>query len=294
MELSFEGKVALVTGAGSGLGAHLAAELARRGAAVLVNNRLSGSLDKAGEVVDAIRAAGGRAQANHDDLSLEQGGQCAVDAARRAFGRLDVAIHSAGVLRDRSLAKLTMTELHEVLDVHLLGAFHLALPAFRAMKEQGSGNLLFLSSAAGIFGNPGQANYGAAKMGLLGLSNVLALEGARSGIRSNVISPYAFTPATETFLRPFGVELLPAHVTPLMVVLASSDCTVTQQVYSAGGGHFARIAVGLGPGWTAPHAAPPSAEEVASHMTQIGCTDPLWFPGSAEDEIRRLTTLLRS
>lgn len=304
MELSLQGRVAAISGAGSGLGADVARELARRGARVLVNNRRRGDIDKAARVVAEIEAAGGTALANHDDLATEAGGQALIDAALAAFGRVDVAIHSAGVLRDRSVARMTGDELDEVLDVHLRGAFHLALPAFRAMKSQaaaepvqqgqGGGSLLFLSSAAGIFGNPGQANYAAAKMGLLGLSNVLALEGARHGIRSNVVSPYALTPATERFLTPFGLHLLPAHVTPLLVVLSAPDCALTQQVFSAGGGHFARMLVGLGAGWTARGELPPSAEDVAAHLTEIASPDALVFPGSALEEIQRLAQILRS
>jgi NAD(P)-dependent dehydrogenase (short-subunit alcohol dehydrogenase family) len=205
-EIRFDGRVAIVTGAGGGLGRTYALELARRGARVVVNDK-GGAADGTGSgssmadaVVKEIREAGGSAVASYDSVSTPEGGSAIVKTAVDAFGRVDVVINNAGILRDKTFAKLEPENLEVVLDVHLKGAFFVSQPAFRLMKEQGYGRFLFTASNAGIFGNFGQTNYGAAKMGLVGLSNVLALEGAKNGITSNVLAPMARTRLTESLL----------------------------------------------------------------------------------------------
>ena len=293
MKVDFRERVVVITGAGGGLGSDFACEVARRGARVVVNNHLGQAEDKASRVAAQIAADGGTARANHDDVTTEEGGAALVQASVEAFGHVDAVIHSAGCLRDRTLARLDGQELRDVLDVHLHGAFHVVLPAYRAMKERGSGCFVFLTSAAGLFGNPGQANYAAAKMGVVGLSSVLAIEGARHGIRSNVVSPYARTAPTEAFLSAFGLDLEPEQITPLVVHLAAADCEVTQRVFSAGGGHFARVFVGRGQGWTAGGDRRPTAEQVADNMDAILDVSEVLLPESAEAEIALLATKLR-
>ena len=159
----FEDRVAIVTGAGRGLGRAYALELARQGAAVVVND-----VGDPAAVVDEIAAEGGRAVASHDSVATPAGGQAIVQRALDAFGTVDAVINNAGIVRDRTFAKLDLADLEAVLDVHLRGAFHVSQPAFRVMKERGYGRLLFVTSGSGLFGNFGQANYAAAKMGLVG------------------------------------------------------------------------------------------------------------------------------
>src|SRR5438477_5520153 len=238
-DLGFDGKVAIITGAGGGLGRSHALELAKRGALIVVND-LGGSVDGQGgshtaaqQVVDEIKAAGGEAVPSYDSVATPDGGENIVKTAVDAFGKVDVVINNAGILRDKSFAKMTWDDLNAVLDVHLKGAFHVSQPAFKIMKDNGYGRFVHTSSNSGIFGNFGQANYGAAKMGLVGLSNVLAIEGAKAGILSNVVCPVARTRMTEELLGDFAKHLDPEGVTPLVVFLASEACTRTHEIFSA-------------------------------------------------------------
>lgn len=292
--ISYDGRVVIVTGAGGGLGREYALELARRGARVVVND-LGGAVDGTGRsssaadaVVAEIRDAGGEAVASYDSVADPDSGRAIVEVALDSFGTVDALISNAGILRDRSFANLTGAELEAVLDVHLRGAFHVAQPAFRVMKEKGYGRFVFTSSNAGLLGNFGQANYGAAKMGLVGLSNVLAIEGAKYGIRSNVIAPVARTRMTEDLLGPF-VELVdPALVVPMVVYLASEACEVTHEMFSAGAGRYARFFVGLTPGWLSPPGERASAEDILDHLDQIRATDGFNIYTSAADELSEL------
>jgi NAD(P)-dependent dehydrogenase (short-subunit alcohol dehydrogenase family) len=299
-DISFIDRVAVVTGAGGGLGRTYALDLASRGAAVVVND-LGGAKDGTGgdasaaqKVVDEIEAKGGRAVANHDSVATPEGGQAIVDAAVNAFGKVDIVINNAGILRDQTFAKLTDDNLNAVLDVHLKGAFHVSRPAFRVMKENGYGRFIFTSSNAGVFGNFGQTNYGAAKAGLVGLSNVLALEGAKSNIKSNVICPLAATRMTEDLLGPLADNLAPECVTPLVVYLVSEACEYTHEVFSAGANRYARIFTGLAPGWFAGSKAHVTAEDIASNIGQIREQEGYTVPGSVADEIGGILELLKS
>jgi NAD(P)-dependent dehydrogenase (short-subunit alcohol dehydrogenase family) len=254
-EIGFDGRVAIVTGAGGGLGRTYALELARRGAQVVVND-LGGSMDGRGggssmadAVVKEITEAGGQAVASYDSVATALGGEAIVETAVDRFGKVDIVINNAGILRDKTFVKLAAEDLESVIDVHLKGAFFVTQPAFRSMKENGYGRLLFTSSTSGLLGNFGQTNYGAAKAGLLGLSNVLALEGAKYDIKSNVIAPTARTRLTEDLLGPMAEKLAPECVTPLALYLVSEACEVTHEIYTAGGGRYARIFVGLNDGW---------------------------------------------
>jgi NAD(P)-dependent dehydrogenase (short-subunit alcohol dehydrogenase family) len=248
-ELRFEGRVAIITGAGGGLGRSHALELARRGARILVND-LGGAVDGSGSsvsaadrVVDEIAAFGGIAASNHDSVATSHGGQAIVRAALEAFGRVDVLVNNAGILRDKAFHKMDGSMIDAVIDVHLKGALFVSQPAFRLMREQGYGRILNTSSASGLFGNFGQANYGAAKAGLAGLTRVLALEGAGHGIKVNAIAPIAATRMTEDILGDLAAKVSPDSVSPLVAYLAHEECSVNGQVYSVAGGRIARIFV---------------------------------------------------
>jgi NAD(P)-dependent dehydrogenase (short-subunit alcohol dehydrogenase family) len=291
-QIRFDGRVAVITGAGGGLGRTYALELARRGASVVVND-LGGSAAGTGSstsmadaVVKEITEAGGKAVANYDSVSTPEGGEAIVKTALDAFGKVDVVINNAGILRDKTFAKLTPEELGIVLDVHLKGAFYVTQPAFRAMKDAGYGRILFTASNAGILGNFGQTNYGAAKMGLVGLCHVLALEGAKYDIKCNVLAPIARTRLTEQLLGPAAQTLDPECVTPVVVYLVSERCQVTHEIYSAGGGRFARMFVGLSPGWVKGAGAKASAEEIEEHLDQIRDPQGYIIPSSIADEMK--------
>jgi NAD(P)-dependent dehydrogenase (short-subunit alcohol dehydrogenase family) len=290
-EIRFDGRVAIVTGAGGGLGKTYALEIARRGGQVVVND-LGGKADGTGsgssmadEVVKEITEAGGTAIANYDSVSTPEGGEAIVKTAIDNFGKVDVVINNAGILRDKSFVKLTPEELGIVLDVHLKGAFYVSQPAFRNMKENSYGRIILTASAAGIFGNFGQTNYGAAKMGLVGLMHVLAVEGAKYNIKANAIAPIARTRMTEALLGPMAEALDPSCVTPLVIYLSSEACEPSHELYSVGGGRFARIFVGLAPGWNAGKSKVVSAEEIQANLDQIRNQEGYIVPSSIADEM---------
>jgi len=299
-EINFDGRVAIITGAGGGLGKSHALEFARRGARVVVND-LGGAVDGAGsgsaaadEVVGEIEQAGGRAVANYDSVSTPEGGEAIVKTALDNFGRVDILVNNAGILRDRSFAKMSRQETESVLDVHLRGAFFVTQPAFRAMKQNPYGRIIFTASAAGVFGNFGQANYGAAKMGLVGLSNVLAQEGVKSNITSNVIAPIALTRMTEGIMDGLGLKLNPEYVTSMVCYLASEQCEFTHEIFSVGAGRYARVFVGLCPGWSDTKSESISADDVGAHIDQIRDTSNYAIPGSAADEMVEAMKSLKS
>jgi NAD(P)-dependent dehydrogenase (short-subunit alcohol dehydrogenase family) len=299
-EITFDGRVAIVTGAGGGLGRTYALELARRGAQVVVND-LGGSVNGEGgddaaaqKVVDEIKSAGGEATPNYDSVSSPEGGESIVKTAGDAYGKVDIVINNAGILRDKSFAKMSWEDLDLVLDVHLKGAFYVSQPAFKVMKENGYGRFVFTSSNSGVFGNFGQANYGAAKMGLVGLSNVLAIEGAKAGILSNVVCPVAGTRMTEELLGDFAKLLKPETVTPLVTFLASEACTFTHEAFSAAGGRYARVFVGLAPGWYGGKDTIATAEDVLDHIDEIENQEGYIVPTQSGDEMGPLLTTLSS
>ncbi|MEX0756338.1 MAG: SDR family oxidoreductase [Acidimicrobiia bacterium] len=296
--ISFDGRTAVVTGAGGGLGRSYAIELARRGARVVVND-LGGSVDGTGGgtraadvVTDEIIAAGGEAVANYDSVSTPESGEAIVQAAIDSFGSVDIVVNNAGILRDRSFANMALDEIEAVLDVHLRGAFYVSQPAFRRMKDAGYGRFVFAASNAGILGNFGQANYGAAKMGLVGLSNVLAIEGMKYGIKSNVIAPVARTRMTEDLLGPFADLVDPDQVMPMVVYLCSEANEYTHEIFSAGGGRYARFFVGVNQGWFAGKAVVPTVEELAENLDAIRDISEYQVLGSATDELTLLGQIL--
>ncbi|MDQ3466238.1 MAG: SDR family NAD(P)-dependent oxidoreductase [Actinomycetota bacterium] len=291
-EMRFDGRVAIITGAGGGLGRSHALELARRGGAVLVND-LGGSVDGSGgssaaqRVVDEITALGGEAVANYDSVATPEGGAAIVQAALDAFGQVDILVNNAGILRDKAFHKMDATMIDAVLDVHLKGALYVGQPAFRLMREKGYGRIISTTSASGLFGNFGQANYGAAKAGLAGLTRVLALEGAGHGIKVNAIAPIAATRMTEDLLGELSARVSPESVSPLVTYLAHQDCAVNGNIYSVAGGRVARIFVAETQGVVLPDI---TAEAVRDHLTEIDVLDEhgYYHPASLDEE----TTLI--
>ena len=289
--------VAVVTGAGGGLGRSYALALADAGASVLVNDT-GGALDGGGGqnapaqlVVDEIVARGGRAAASPHSVATPEGGEAIVARAIDEFGRVDIVVNNAGILRDRSIGKIDWEDFQSVHDVHLRGSAHVSQAAFRHMREQQHGRFIFIGSNAGTFGNFGQAAYGSAKGGIVSLSGVFAIEGERHGILSNVICPIARTRMTDSMLDD-ELDLEPEHVSPLIVYLASRDCGISHQVFSAGGGRFSRVFTGLTDGWFAGEQSA-TAGDIAAHMDEILTTERFSVPGSAAEEIAELVARIR-
>lgn len=290
-EIGFEGRVAIVTGAGGGLGRAHALLLASRGAQVVVND-LGGAVDGTGasagpaqQVVDEIEAAGGVAVADTNSVATPEGGDAMVKTALEAFGRVDIVVNNAGILRDKSFANMTPEVWDPVIDVHLRGAVCVTRAAWPHLRDQAYGRVISTSSAAGIFGNFGQANYGAAKMGLVGLTRVLAQEGAKYNIKANAIAPVARTRMTETLLGPMADKLDPALVSPVVAWLAHEDCPVTGEIYSVGGGRVARIFIGVTPGIFKRDL---TVEDIRDHFDQIRSQEGYTVPGGSSEEVALL------
>lgn len=297
MDVTFDGQVAIVSGAGAGLGRLYALELAARGARVIVNDP-GGAVDGQGgdqraatAVVDEIVAQGGQALASFDSVATEQGGAAIVAAAVETFGRVDVLVNNAGILRDRALHNMSVTEWQGVLDVHLNGAFFVTRAAFPHMREQGYGRIVFATSNAGLFGNFGQANYGAAKAGLIGLCRVVAIEGERRGVLANVIAPIARTRMTEEVLADTAAQLTPEAVVPMATFLASSRCQSSGHVYSAAGGRYARVFTALASGWVA-SPEQMTAEGIAENLDKIDAQGGYLVPQTVFDELAAVRAAL--
>jgi NAD(P)-dependent dehydrogenase (short-subunit alcohol dehydrogenase family)/uncharacterized OB-fold protein len=247
----FDGQVAVITGAGGGLGRVYALELAKRGAKIVVNDLGSapdgsgeGSTSPADAVVAEIQALGGEAVANCDSVTSERGGQAIIETAIRHFGRIDILINNAGILRDKSFNKMDADLWQIVRSVHLDGAFYVTQPAFQKMREQGYGRIIMTTSAAGLYGNFGQANYSTAKMGLIGLMNALKLEGEKCNIKVNTIAPIAASRLTrDVFPEDLLAMSAPELVAPLLLWLCSRDCPSSGGIFNAGMGYYNRVAV---------------------------------------------------
>ena len=255
-QIRFDDRVAIVTGAGAGLGRVYALELAKRGARVVVND-LGGARDGSGKgskkpadlVVEEIKALGGEAVANYDSVASAAGGESIVRTALDAFGSVDILINNAGILRDKTFLKMEPENWQAVVDVHLNGAYYVSRPAFGAMRAKGYGRILMTTSAAGLYGNFGQTNYSAAKMGLLGLMNTLKLEGEKYNIKVNTIAPVAASRLTADILPPDFIDKLePELVAPMALYLVSEQCPVSGHIYNVGMGFFNRAAIVTGPG----------------------------------------------
>jgi NAD(P)-dependent dehydrogenase (short-subunit alcohol dehydrogenase family) len=281
-ELRFDDRVAVVTGAGRGLGRAYAQLLASRGALVVVND-VGGSLDGEGvdagpavQVVEEIAAAGGEAVACTASVATREGGEAVINTALERYGGIDILVHNAGNVRRGSLKEMSYEDFDAVLDVHLRGAFNVVRQAFPRMCAAGYGRIVLTSSIGGLYGNHNVANYAAAKAGVIGLSNVAALEGAAEGVRCNVIVPAAITRMAEgidtSAYPPMGSEL----VAPVVGWLAHESCSVTGEMFVALAGRVARAVIAESPGvwrpsWT--------VEDVGSHLDAIRDVEaPLMFP----------------
>lgn len=278
----FDDRVAIVTGAGRGLGREYALLLAAAGACVVVNDSgasLAGDGTDAGPaaaVVGEILASGGRAVASTESVATASGGQAMVQAALDNYGRIDIVVHNAGTVRRGSLAEMSYEDFDAVLDVHLRGAFHVVRPAFPIMREAGYGRVVLTSSIGGLYGNHGVANYAVAKAGIVGLSNVVALEGAEHNIRSNVIVPSAVTRMAEgidtSAYPPMGPEL----VAPVVGWLSHESCSITGELVVSIAGRLAKAVVVETPGVYQPRW---TIEDVAAHIGEAGDTSsPQIFP----------------
>lgn len=294
--LGFDGKVAIITGAGGGLGRQHALLMASRGALVVVND-LGGAVDGTGsdkgaadKVVDEIKALGGEAVADTNSVATAEGGEAIVQSALDAFGTVDIVINNAGILRDKAFHNMDESLVDPVFDVHLKGAFNVTGPAFRVMRDKGYGRIISTSSAAGIFGNFGQANYGAAKMGLVGFTRVLAVEGARFNIAANAIAPIALTRMTEDLLGDLGQKLQPDYVAPLVTFLAHELCDATGRVFSVGGGRVAEVFIGECQGFTDANLSP---ESVRDNWSTICDRDGYAVPAQIAEETKMFVDALR-
>jgi NAD(P)-dependent dehydrogenase (short-subunit alcohol dehydrogenase family) len=244
-DIRFDGKVAIVTGSGGGLGRQHALELARRGAKVVVND-LGGSLDGSGggsdaanKVVEEIKAFGGEAIANGSSVTDDAGVALMVKQAMDQWGRIDILVANAGILRDKTFAKMELADFQVVLDVHLLGTVKPAKAVWEIMRQQNYGRIVVTTSSSGLYGNFGQSNYGAAKLGIIGFMNTLKLEGQKNNIHVNAIAPVAATRMTENLMPPAILERLkPEYVTPGVVFLCSEEAP-TGAILTAGAGAFA-------------------------------------------------------
>jgi NAD(P)-dependent dehydrogenase (short-subunit alcohol dehydrogenase family) len=297
--IDFTDQVAIVTGAGRGLGRLYALELARRGASVIVND-LGGTMHGEGadrtvadEVVAEIEGAGGVAVASHDSVASPEGGEAIVRTAVERFGRLDAVVSNAGIFNSIAFDELSADDWRRMLSVHLDGGFYLSQPAYKVMKEQRYGRFVFISSSGGMFGQPWESHYAAAKAGLVGLSNVIAIEGAEHGILSNTVLPFGFSRmVTETVGDPEALKQIgfldvikPELVVPMVVFLASKACEFSHQNYSACAGRFARVFVGLGEGWFAEKDSNPTADDIQAHLSEVSATEPFTVPGSIFEEV---------
>lgn len=312
--ISFDGQVVIVTGAGGGLGRCYALDIARRGGAVVVND-LGGSVEGRGQsvtmvdrVVDEIRRAGGRAVASHDSVATREGAQRIAAAAIEAFGRVDALINNAGNMRVDWFENSCEEDLDALLAVHLVGTWNVTRAVWPHMKTQGYGRLVFTSSSAGLFGNWMQSSYGAAKAGVTGLMNTLALEGEPHGILCNVIMPNAFGRMADKAVEHMDektrdqaaarVALLqdsmePDFNTGLAVYLASEACTSTHSLYSACAGRIARVFIGVTAGWQGSRTVPATAEDIARNLGRIRDeSSGFHIPESPRDEYRAILSEL--
>jgi len=277
-KIDFTGRVAIVTGAGAGLGRDYALELGKRGAKVVVND-LGGSRDGTGasggaasKVVEEIKAAGGEAVPNFDNVASAEGGENIVKTAIDAYGKVDILINNAGILRDKSFAKMTEAEWDAVIAVHLKGTFNVTRPAFVNIRENKYGRIVLTSSGSGMFGNFGQGNYAAAKAGMAGMVNVLKLEGAKYNIKTNLLMPSAGTRLTEDVMPPEMFQKLDVkYITPGVLYLVSEQCQDSGAYINAFAGYFSRSQVLSGPGFMFPEM--PTPEQVAEKWGQIMSLD---------------------
>lgn len=292
MDLRFDGRVVVVTGAGNGLGKSHALEFARRGASVVVND-LGGGGDGAGkddsvaaQVVAEIEAMGGNAIANTD--SVEDGARI-IEQAMDSFGRVDVLVNNAGILRDTAFHKLDEATWDIIYRVHLLGTFRTTRAAWDVMRAAGYGRIIMTTSAAGIYGNFGQANYSSAKLGILGLANTLAIEGAAKGIFTNTIAPTAASRLTATVMPEQMLKALdPAYVTPLAALLCHESSTENGSLFEVGGGWVAKLRWEQALGAMFP-AGTMTAESLAARWSEVTSFEGARHPRNIQDTLQTLS-----
>jgi len=315
-DLRFDGQVAVITGAGGGLGEQYALLLASRGARIVVNDT-GGSLTGDGSNIEAaqvvaaeIRRQGGEAVADSHSVTSPEGGKAIIDTAVQTWGRVDIVINNAGIVRDAPFEDMTADRLDPLVDVHLKGVFYVTRPAWKVMRQQRYGRVLNTCSAAGILGAVGMSNYGAAKTGLIGFTRVLAAEGADHNIKANAIAPIACTrmlahsvdgagqpddPAARGVLDDLVGQYLqkldPALVAPVAAFLTHQDCAVSGEIYTVGAGHVARFFIGRTRGFYRPGL---SIEDVRDHLEQIRDEAGYTVPGGPADEMSELFASIMS
>jgi hypothetical protein len=300
MSIRYDGRVAIVTGAGNGLGRSHALELAKRGAKVVVNDfggardGTGGSTTAAEKVVEEIRATGGNAIANGANVADPADCTALAAQALEKWGRIDILINNAGILRDKSFGKMTPAEWNPVIDVHLTGSANVTMAVWNVMKEGNYGRILMTTSTSGLYGNFGQANYGAAKMGGVGLMNTLVIEGAKNNIRINCLAPTAATRMTEDIMTPEMLEALkPEFVTPAALFLVSENAP-NRTVMLAGAGFYATAEIVESQGLHLP-LAERNVDGVAAHWQQISdMTNPARFSTGREHVVKILAAELKS
>ncbi|MBW2558611.1 MAG: SDR family oxidoreductase [Deltaproteobacteria bacterium] len=285
-KIDFTGRVAIVTGAGAGLGRCHALEFAKRGAKVVIND-LGGTRDGVGssdaaadKVVEEIKALGGEAVPNYDNVAIVEGGKGIVQTAIDAFGKVDILVNNAGILRDGAFHKMEEENWDAVVGVHLRGAYCVTRPAFINMRENGYGRIVMTTSGAGMFGSFGQSNYASAKAGLVGLTNVLKLEGVKYNIKTNVIIPVAASRLTEDVLPPdLFAKFKPEFITPLVLYMCSEQCEDSGSMINAALGHYRRSAIMTGPGAILSDGKKiPTPEEIMENWDKImSLEDPKYF-----------------
>jgi NAD(P)-dependent dehydrogenase (short-subunit alcohol dehydrogenase family) len=298
-EIRFDGRVAIVTGAGGGLGRTHALLLASRGAKVVVND-LGGAADGTGagttmaeKVAEEIRSAGGEAVPNYDGVDTWQGGQAIVKTAVDAFGKVDILINNAGILRDKSFMKMEEEDIDKVFAVHLKGAFNVTKAAFPVMRENNYGRIVMTTSSSGLYGNFGQTNYAAAKMGLVGFMNTLKIEGARYNILVNTIAPIAGTRMTAGVMPPELVEKLkPDYISPIVAYMCSEECTDSGIVFVAGAGYFSRAVMVEGPGISLKATEGITIEDIRDRLADIKKLEGAQPFNQSNEEIARLVSAL--
>jgi NAD(P)-dependent dehydrogenase (short-subunit alcohol dehydrogenase family) len=293
-QIRLDNRVAIVTGAGRGLGRSHALLMAQRGAKVVVND-IGAELDGSGadrsvadRVVEEIRAAGGTAVANYDSVASPQGARSIVQTALDAFGTVDIVVNNAGAIRKKPFLEHTTEDFSALVAIHQAGSFFVSQAAFEVMMKKRYGRFVFTTSVGGLRANQNVAAYGSAKAGIVGLAFVVALAGAPHGVAANVISPYGYTRMANAPLTPSdpsrGAVTRPELVSPVVVYLASEECQLNHEILTVGGGAVARTIIALGPGWRAAPGEEMTPEAVHAHLEQIMDVSRFSNPLTSDDE----------
>jgi NAD(P)-dependent dehydrogenase (short-subunit alcohol dehydrogenase family) len=325
-DTSFEGRVAIVTGAGNGLGKDYALGLARRGASLVVNDLGGGPLgggashEAADAVVEEIRSAGGNAVASYHSVADPKGGAAIAQTALDAFGKIDILLNNAGIIRTGLFENLKIEDLDDLLATHLYGSVHVTKSCYAAMKKNRYGRIVFTCSSAGVYGMGGFCAYSTAKAGLIGLMKVVAIEGARHGICSNILLPGALgsrmiaastgsaatregatNESSDTdevhemmeMARILEKAMRPEFVTPLALYLCGEECTISNAMMAAYGGIYSEVFIGATLGWVASDKAPPTVREIRAHIDEIRDRAGYVVPSDSIDDIKRAVALRR-